>query len=246
MPKIAVVTPYFKESLEVLAQCHASVLSQGVDADHFLVADGFAKPEIATWKARHVTLPSSHGDAGGTPRGIGGMLAASEGYDFVTYLDADNWFHPGHLASLLDVHSRTNSPVCTSWRTFHRPDGSDLRITEPAEDELRHVDTNCYFIHRIAFEVLGVWLRTPKQLALIGDAVFLSAIRHARFPIVPTRQRSVAYRTTHEFHFRLAGEPPPEAAKPLDMVRPAQQWLLTKEGVDESVRCLGFWPASYM
>jgi glycosyltransferase involved in cell wall biosynthesis len=246
MPKIAVVTPYFKEPLDVLEHCHRSVLAQGVDADHVIVGDGFARKEVDAWKARHVTLPSSHGDAGGTPRGVGAMLAAAESYDFVTFLDADNWYHPGHLASLLDLQSRTNSPVCTSWRTFHRPDMTALPITEPAEDDFRHVDTNCFFIHRTAFEVLAVWLRTPKQLASIGDAVFLAAIRHARFPIVPTRQRTVAYRTTHEFHFSLAGEQPPEGAKGMDMVRPAQQWLLTKEGVDESVRCLGFWPASYM
>lgn len=246
MPKIAVITPYYKEPLEVLAQCHRSVLDQGIDADHFIVADGHARGEVHEWKARHVTLPSSHGDAGGTARGIGGMLAASEGYDFVTYLDADNWYHPDHLTSLLDLHGRTSSPVCTAWRTFHRPDGSALGITEPAEDAFQHADTNCFFIHRTAFEVLGVWLRTPKQLATVGDSVFLGAVRHARFSIAPTRQRTVAYRTTHEFHYRLAGEPPPEGAKLMDLVRPAQQWLLTKEGVDESVRQLGFWPGTYM
>lgn len=250
MPKIAVITPYHGEPLEVLAQCHHGVLAQDVggraEVHHFFVADGFPRREVDGWQARHVTLPASHDDAGGTPRGIGGMLAAAEGYDFVTYLDADNWYHAGHLASLLDMHGQSNAPVCTSWRTFHRPDGSELNISEPAEDALRHVDTNCYFIHRAAFDVLAVWLRTPRQLATVGDSVFLAALRHGRHRIVATQRRTVAYRTLHEFHYRLAGEAAPEGAKPMELVRPAQQWLLTKEGVDESVRQLGFWPGSYI
>lgn len=250
MPRIAVVTPYYQEPLEVIGQCHRSVLAQGVNAgaeiDHILVADGFPNAGVEAWKVRHVILPSSHGDAGGTPRGIGGLLAATEGYDFVTYLDADNWYHPGHLASLIEMQARTGAAVCTSWRTFHQPDGTPLQITEPAEDSFKHVDTNCFFLHRSAFEVLGTWLRTPKQLATINDAVFLAALHHARLTIVATRQRTVAYRTNHEFHFRLAGLPAPEGARPMELVRPAQQWLLTKEGVDESVRRLGFWPLSYM
>jgi glycosyltransferase involved in cell wall biosynthesis len=35
MPRIAVVTPYYKEPLEWLRQCHDSVLAQEVPADHF-------------------------------------------------------------------------------------------------------------------------------------------------------------------------------------------------------------------
>ena len=38
--KIAVITPYYKESIEVLSQCHESVLKQQGDfiARHFMVA----------------------------------------------------------------------------------------------------------------------------------------------------------------------------------------------------------------
>jgi glycosyltransferase involved in cell wall biosynthesis len=246
MPRIAVVTPYYREPLEVLAQCHRSVLAQGVDVDHILVADGFPHAEVNGWKARHVVLPSGHADTGNTPRGIGGMLAGAEAYDFVAYLDADNWYLPGHLASLLELQARGGVEVCTSWRTFHHADGTPLAVAEPAEDALKHVDTNCFLIGRGAFAALGVWLRMPRQLATIGDRVFLAAMRHARYSIMSTRQRTVAYRTTHEFHYRLANLPAPADAKPMGLVHPAEQWLLTKEGVDESVRCLGFWPASYM
>ena len=246
MPRIAVITPYFKESLDVLRQCHESVLAQGPQVDHFMVADGHPVNEVATWNVRHVVLPSAHDDGGSTPRGLGSMLADSEGYDFVAYLDADNWYQPGHLASLLETHQNTRSPVCTSFRSFHRPDGSLLEITELEEDRLQHVDTSCFLLHRSAFEVLSVWCRMPKQMGPLCDRVFLAAIRHARFAITSTRQRTVAYRTLHELHYKQAGLAAPAGFKSGSMIQPGVNWLRTQEGVDESVRRLGFWPLSFL
>ena len=118
-PKIAVITPYYKEPLDVLEECHASVRSQGDHVTHFMIADGHAKPEIDDWQACHIKLPLSHGDFGNTPRGVGSTLAQSEGYDFITYLDADNWYHDGHIASLLDHIRETKAHVFSSFLTFH-------------------------------------------------------------------------------------------------------------------------------
>ena len=246
MPKVAVITPYYREPLEVLVQCHRSVLAQLPQADHFMVADGFPRPELAGWKARHVVLPVAHHDGGSTPRGIGAMLADSEGYDFVTFLDADNWYHPGHLASLLQVHQRTGAQVCTCFRTFHRPDGTKLEISEQDEDQLRHVDTSCFMVHRSAFSALAVWPRMPKQLGPLCDRVFLAALKKERFSIVSTRERTVAFRTLYELHYRLAGLSPPADFKPLDVLKPSMTWLLTKEGIDESYRRFGFWPPTFI
>ena len=95
--KIAVITPYFKEPLEVLRQCFESVQAQGVRADHFFIADGHPRPELELWGVKHVVLPQAHANNGDTPRGIGGLLAEAEGYDFVAYLDADNWFQPNQI-----------------------------------------------------------------------------------------------------------------------------------------------------
>lgn len=93
--RIAVITPYYKEPVELLKQCHDSVMAQGVDATHFMVADGHPLAEVADWPIEHVVLNRAHADYGNTPRGLGGALARSQDFDFVTYLDADNWYHPG-------------------------------------------------------------------------------------------------------------------------------------------------------
>jgi glycosyltransferase involved in cell wall biosynthesis len=96
--KIAVITPYYKESIEFLRQCHKSVINQDISTDHclthFFIADGFPNEEVMKWNIKHITLPQAHSDNGNTPRGIGSILADVEGYDFIAYLDADNWFYP--------------------------------------------------------------------------------------------------------------------------------------------------------
>jgi glycosyltransferase involved in cell wall biosynthesis len=246
MPRIAVITPYFKEPLEILRQCHDSVRAQGLQADHIMVADGFPREELAGWDVRHVVLPSAHDDGGATPRGIASMMADAEGYDFIAYLDADNWYEAGHLASLLELHRSTGAPVCSSFRNFRTPEGAPLDISEREEDLAQHVDTSCFLLHRPAFGVLSVWTRMPHVLATLCDRVFLAGIRKERFAIASTRQRTVAYRTLHELHYTQAGLQPPAGFKSRDMMKAGMDWLRTKEGVDESLRRLGFWPLTFI
>ena len=101
--KIAVITPYYKEPIAYLRKCYESVLSQGTKADHFFIADGFPNPELMSWDIKHISLSESHQDNGNTPRGIGAILATAEGYDFIAFLDADNWFHPNHINSMIEL-----------------------------------------------------------------------------------------------------------------------------------------------
>ncbi len=244
--RIAVITPYHQEPVEVLARCHKSVCTQGLDLAHFMVADGHPLDCIDAWDVRHVKLPRSHGDYGNTPRGLGSLLAKSEGYDFIAYLDADNAYHPGHLRSLLELWERTRSAACSSFRTFHDEAGHDLSISERDEDELRHVDTSCFLIHRSGFDGLAVWLDMPKILSSIGDRVFLAGLLHRRFVISTTGLRTVAYRTQHAAHYLSANLAVPKGAKDMDFAEPALDYLAAGEGIDQCIRDLGFWPLSYL
>jgi glycosyltransferase involved in cell wall biosynthesis len=245
-PKIAVVTPYYKEPEAMLRQCHESVLAQDLPADHFMIADGFPQHAIDDWNVRHVRLPTAHGDNGNTPRGVGGLLADVEGYDFIAYLDADNWFHPMHLTSLYELWRRTSQPVCCSFRTFHRLDGALLKVSEKQEDECAHVDTSCYLIHSSAFELSSVWHRMPKALSPLCDRIFIAAIRAKRWGTAFSRQRTVAFRSQYENHYRGAGEQPPAQIKTVNDVRPCYDYLRTVRGVTETVERLGFYPLPYM
>jgi glycosyltransferase involved in cell wall biosynthesis len=258
--RIAVVTPYYKESLDVLRQCHESVLAQEVDAEvrHMMVADGHAKPEIDRWLADHVVLPRAHGDNGNTPRGIGALLADSEGYDFIAFLDADNWFYPKHLHSLLELHVATGAALCASWRKFHAPNGALIEgidahgksfiVNEFAESQLLHVDTSCMLLHRPAFPINNVWTRMPRPVTAICDRVFFAACRHRGISFISSKQRTVAFRTTYSAHFLpgLDFALPEDGEKKTDGIRAAHDWLKSRHGAEQCLDRLGFWPAQYM
>jgi cellulose synthase/poly-beta-1,6-N-acetylglucosamine synthase-like glycosyltransferase len=47
--RIAVVTPYYQENLDILKKCQESVRQQTYLCTHFMVADGFPRDEIASW-----------------------------------------------------------------------------------------------------------------------------------------------------------------------------------------------------
>ena len=239
--KIAVITPYYKEDSDVLHQCHQSVLDQGVDADHFFVADGFPNQELMTWNIKHISLPQAHADNGNTPRGIGGILADVEGYDFICYLDADNWFHPGHISSLLELWKESNADVCSSFRTIHSLNGMELPAHDADELSLAHIDTSCYLLHRNAFEALYIWLKIPKALPPICDRIFLSCLKRKQYRFASTRKKTVAFRSQYLFHYLFAKVEPPQNLKD-NVADECHAWLQTAEGRQETVKRLGFLP----
>jgi len=149
--RVAIVTPYYKEPLSMLRQCHESVMSQTHGVTHFMVADGHPNAEIARVPGvTHVTLPMANGDNGNTPRAIGGLLASGYGYDAVGYLDADNWLAPNHIEVLLQVHEQSRSPLVCSRRIFCSLDGMVMPVTEDEEDKGRHIDTSWWLVMRRA------------------------------------------------------------------------------------------------
>ena len=229
----------------MLRQCHESVRQQGACVDHFMIADGHAQPEVDAWPVRHVTLPNGHADNGNTPRGVGSLLARSQGYDFITYLDADNWYHPDHLDSMIAHQRETKADVTTSFRTYHTLDGVRLDITERAEARLKHVDTSCFMLSKKAFPAMSVWAAMPRQLSTLCDRVFLGALRHGRYSLSSTRQATVAFRTQYADHYKMAKLPIPDNAKTSDEFKAAIDYLQSYTGIAECVDALGFWPYHY-
>ena len=226
----------------MLRQAHESVLSQGVNAHHILVADGHPRPEIDAWDATHVILPRAHGDNGNTPRGIGSMLAVGERYDFIAYLDADNWFHPEHLSSLLAVHRASQADVCCAFRTIHTMDGTLMPGVQDADEwAFEHVDTSCYLIHDTVFDYLQVWLTMPRILSPICDRIFHRGLLHRRARLVPSRRATVAFRTQYADHYLKGGLPVPPGAKG-DTGQAARHWLQSQTGIRASVSRMGFYP----
>jgi predicted O-linked N-acetylglucosamine transferase (SPINDLY family) len=233
--KVAVVTPYYKEERRLIERCIDSVRAQTYGATHFVVADGFAQPWLDGAGVRHLRLDHAHADFGNTPRAIGGLLAVSEGFDAVCFLDADNWFEKDHVAACVDAALGTGSPdFVIARRRFVRLDGSRLPIDD-AEEAHGHIDTNCYFLLRSAFHTIARWATMPRPLACIGDRVFAATMRAEGLRAVRVGQVTVNYLCTWASLFRLVGEDPPPYAKENVDPSNALRWLHSLEAADRRI-----------
>ena len=240
MLKIAVVTPYYKESSAILRQCHESVLHQTYSCRHILVSDGHPasffdnSPNI-----EHIKLPAANADNGNTPRAIGGMFAEHNGFDAVAYLDADNWYDPDHIETMLAACEANPTPLVASKRKFCDLQGNPLPVTEKDEETNNHVDTSCWLIFRPAFHLLRTWLM-PKELSPVCDRIFFHKVVYDRLPIAATNRRTVNFRTQYSLHYQAAGLSPPPGAKTVDEVtRRAYAYLQTEKGAAELTKVLG-------
>jgi hypothetical protein len=205
---VAVITPYYKEPLSMLHRCHDSVIRQGPGVSHFMVADGFPRPEVDQWKATHIKLPSAHGDNGNTPRGIGGIIAFAQGFDAVAYLDADNWFGDEHIKSLLQAQHQTGASVVCSWRIVVLPDGTILEHLDPEDEKKTHVDTSCYLITQEVAFLSALWAQMPQKLGPICDRVFLGRASEADPNMCWTHKKTVYFESNYLLHYKMANKLP--------------------------------------
>jgi cellulose synthase/poly-beta-1,6-N-acetylglucosamine synthase-like glycosyltransferase len=221
--RYAIITPYYKEDRFLIERCIASVRAQSIATEHIVVADGHPQTWIDGAGVRHLKLDRSHGDFGNTPRGIGALLAISEGYGGIGLLDADNWLEHDHVEACLAA-AQAEAAVCdyvVALRTFRRSDATIMPVLE----EQGHVDTNCYFFLRGAFCAIPHWAMMPKNLAPGGDRYFLAMMRSRPFVHAQMSRPTVNYLCGWESLYRSVGETPPPGAKPNIDATKVQRWL---------------------
>lgn len=214
-PRVAVVTPYYKERREWLERCIDSVRAQDYPATHYMVADGFPQDWIDGAGVRHLRLDQAHADFGNTPRALGGMLAVSEGFDAICFLDADNWYAPNHVSTCLNVVANSVDEVdyVIALRDFVRNDGSVIPMRNSEDDTAGHVDTNCYFLLRGAFHTIPRWSLMPKPLAIICDRIYRVILEADSLKRTRTAAVTVNYLCTWRGPYEAVGETPPDFAK---------------------------------
>ncbi len=210
--KVAVITPYFNTPLEWLQECHSSVKAQTHPCTHIIIADGQPLDEVDTWEVQHIKLPVNTADYGDTPRGVGSVVAISQGFDAIAYLDADNWYAPEHISTLVQLQKKTGAAVVTSARNLHRLDGTLLGKCFEV-DGTCFVDTSCLFFTRSAFDIIPVWWSMPPRFHAIDDRVMWANIMRRNFSRAHSEKATVAYRTSFANHYRNFGEEPPKEAK---------------------------------
>ena len=212
MLKIAVITPYANEPVEILQQAHQSVIRQSWPCTHVLVADGSPRPEVSRWKADHLILPSAHNDIGSTPRLVGCYHAIGLGFEAVAFLDADNWYREDHIQTLVALRDLTKASFLSSGRLLCRLDGSVIHPC-PSTDPERFVDTSCMMFTAGCFHLLANWVLMPSYAHLIGDRVMLHHVRRSGVQRAHSGLPTVFYRCGKDDTYLELGEPVPEGAK---------------------------------
>lgn len=223
--RVAVITPYFGESIEILENCHRSVLNQSYPCIHFLISDGSPRAaEVQKWRAEHITLPRPHGDVGNTPRCVGSLVARNLDFDAIAYLDADNWYYPDHIESMVRLHRETGAAVCSATRNIHRLDGTMMYTDTFDSDGKQHVDTSCYFFARRAYGLLPLWGMMPHELGPIGDTMMWNVVLAQGLARAHHPPPTVAFRTQYKVHYARLGEQPPPDAKGPESTEAAVKW----------------------
>jgi glycosyltransferase involved in cell wall biosynthesis len=234
--KVAVITPYYKESLRQLERCHQSVATQTHGCRHFMIADGHPNAALDDWDIEHIKLPHAHGDNGNTPRTIGGLSALNLGYDAFAYLDADNWYHPDHVESLLALIQRTGVSVAFSDRFVVAPDGRML-ANGPEDQEENFADTSCILHTRQAARLIPVWAMMDQTISPLCDRLVVAVarlfgLRHAR-----TGQKTMYFESNYAVHYKLAGQPVPDKVND-----PDSDALVAAHSEKKSLERMGFSP----
>ncbi|MEO5700277.1 MAG: hypothetical protein ABIS17_12740 [Casimicrobiaceae bacterium] len=216
-PRVAVITPYWRESSDILARCAASVRAQTIPpALHIFVADGHAQDVVDGWNVTHLRLPSRTANSGDTPRAVGGRVAVDAGCAVVAYLDADNAWRPRHLESLLVRHAQTGAPICHAGRTLHEADGALMPLLE-AGDSVGHVDTNCILVTGAALPFVHRWGTWPPALSLIGDRMFWTALVTSGLATACSGALTALYTADRAAYYRALRRPaPPRVRADLD------------------------------
>jgi len=207
------ITPYYREDRLLIERCIRSVQNQDIPADHMLVADGYPQKWLDSEPVRHIVLDKSHGDFGNAARGIGGLLAVSEGYSGMGFLDADNWLEKHHLSSCLEEAQHVqHCDFVIARRNWRRPNG--MLLGAPDEPISLHVDTNCLYLLPGSFHLIPHFAMIPHPLAAVGDRIFYAVLRRAGLKATLVHTKTVNYHCLWASVYADAGEPPPTNAKP--------------------------------
>lgn len=211
--KVAIITPYYKESNEVLQRCMESVWNQThKDIMHVMVADGHPNQMVEHCTEHHIVTPPC-ADTGSTPRLMGCAYASAKGADAMILLDADCWLEPRHVEILLMVLERSEgASIITYPRLVYTKDGSQVMGICSGSDGTTFNDTNCYFITRPAFHIMSSWGFQPLNWGLYSDRPVWAAAVNSNIPMVRTNSVMVNYPSDHIGHYRAFGFPIPDDA----------------------------------
>ncbi len=246
MKKIAVITPYNNEEFKIIKKANVSVFEQLGDnfvCDHIVIVDGHDEyNNLSNLKCHKIELGKKHKDNGNTPRSVGTNYAIDKNYDYIMYLDADNWFINNHIFSLLSLLKNQTAIAC-SYRKFYTMDEKLMSYIED-EDCLnkKFVDTSCYLIPSNFFDSINIWHLIPKETSQWCDRIFYFNLLKNKCPIKYSELHTVAFRTLYEVHYLNSNIEPPKNVKKNDEInKKAVNFFSDLKNKQNFVKTFGFW-----
>ncbi|MGE0719012.1 MAG: glycosyltransferase [Alphaproteobacteria bacterium] len=234
MRRVAIVTPYHGEPLAWIAKAHASVRLQSHPTTHILVGDGKPEAAVDKWDAQHIVMPAGHRDWGHTPRAIGALSAAAQGFDAIGFLDADNWLYPDHVATLLALQEKDDLEAASSLRVMHHVDGRLLHRCQLV-DGIETFDTNCLMMFPPAYSSFAVFALVPNDVRYIADRWVSIWLKRRKRKIGCTNKATVAYRVRYRHFYETSTLPmPTEHIVDLDIPHPRElrEWWMALPQAD--------------
>jgi glycosyltransferase involved in cell wall biosynthesis len=222
--KVAIITPYFKESIDKISRCHHSVLNQTYRSTHFLVSDGFPNLELDEWNCEHIKLSRSHKDNGNTPRTIGAISALNQGFDAIAFLDADNWLDPHHIELVLNVQQQENCDVVFANRFIVLLDGYISPVEEMEDIRNNHVDTSCFVIFSSAAFLLPMWAMMPQYTSPMCDRIMFYLVKNHDLKYGWTNKKTVYFESLYSVHYQKANQPIPQDINDPDLKIILRKW----------------------
>ena len=170
-PRVAIVTPYGQEPLELLRRTHVSVRTQTHPCVHVLIPEHACRPEPDTWRARHLGVDDS-----APPLARAAALARSEGFDAVAVLTPRCWLQREHVEELLRLHLRTGAGVVGAGHLQRNRAGALLERHAPGQAGYPP-PLESLLLTAQAFPLLELLTDLPAELRCIATDILTEAAR---------------------------------------------------------------------
>jgi hypothetical protein len=243
--KIAVITPYNNEDSRLIKKANVSIWNQNCDdfiCEHIIIVDGQdLNKSLQNINCIKLELGKNYNNNGNTPRSIGTNIAISMNYDFIMYLDTDNWFMDQHVESLLSL-SKNGEQIACSYRTFFNMKDEKLNYLEDSDClKKTHVDTSCFLIPRLYYRYINIWHLIPNEISQWCDRIFFSNLLFNKCNIAYTEKHTVAFRSTYDVHYLRSGAAFPNNVKICSEInKKPHEFFVDKKNQDLFKNIFGF------
>jgi len=207
-PLVTVVTPTTGNSC-VLRAIESVAAQSYKPIQHLIVIDNPEAPAEIKTAIRHYTvdvieLPYATGKDRFNGHRIYGASAFLGKGDYFCFLDEDNWYDADHVASLVEV-VRQGSAWAFSFRKIVDHEGNFIcnddceslgKWPSVLGNSEYFVDTNCYFLPRMAaVQSSPLWFRRFREPNILeADRALISFLRAHNFSYDSSYRYSVNYR----------------------------------------------------